>query len=147
MDEVLFQKTLEIETKRENLIKKKLKAEKLADGVLKRRLKYQADKEYDKYLDSPGDEERCLHEAYQFLMREFEARNKLEQVLELFPLSFCKKQSKLFNPFNHKIEKTQETIHLCLTLNHYKSVFLRYAAESHITALCLDFSVFKEAVL
>ena len=83
LDSLLFQKTLEIETKRENLIKKKLKTDQMEEGQLKRRLKYQVDKEYDKVLGSPGDEERILHEAYQFLMREFDARNKLHQVLIL----------------------------------------------------------------
>ena len=81
LDSLLFQKTLEIETKRENLIKKKLKTDQMEEGQLKRRLKYQVDKEYDKVLGSPGDEERILHEAYQFLMREFDARNKLHQVV------------------------------------------------------------------
>ena len=85
LDALLFQKTLAIETKRENIIKKKLRTDKMEEGQLKRRLKYEVDKEYDKLgqAGTPGDEERTLHEAYQFLMREFDARNKLHQVRHL----------------------------------------------------------------
>ena len=44
LDELLFRKTLEIENKRETLIKKKLKTDQMEEGNLKRRLKYQARK-------------------------------------------------------------------------------------------------------
>ena len=98
LDSLLFQKTLEIETKRENLIKKKLKTDQMEEGQLKRRLKYQVDKEYDKVLGSPGDEERILHEAYQFLMREFDARNKLHQVL----ISYAHRILDFFYHFFHE---------------------------------------------
>ena len=49
----------------------------MADGALKRRIEYEM--KNDKLL-STHDEERNLHEAYQFLMREYEARYKMAMV-------------------------------------------------------------------
>ena len=49
----------------------------MAEGALKRRIEYEM--KNDKLL-STHDEERSLHEAYQFLMREFEARYKVAMV-------------------------------------------------------------------
>ena len=50
----------------------------MADGALKRRIEYEM--KNDKLL-STRNEERDLHEAYQFLMREYEARHKIAMVI------------------------------------------------------------------
>ena len=58
-------------------MKKHKEALEMADGALKRRIEYEM--KNDKLLSS-HDEERSLHEAYQFLMREYEARYKMAMV-------------------------------------------------------------------
>ena len=66
-------------------MKKQKEALQMADGALKRRIEYEM--KNDKLL-STHDEERGLHEAYQFLMREYEARHKIAMVI-FFPYFLC----------------------------------------------------------
>ena len=77
LDEILFKKTKDIEIRRALKMKKHKEALEMADGALKRRIEYEM--KNDKLLSS-HDEERSLHEAYQFLMREYEARYKMAMV-------------------------------------------------------------------
>ena len=77
LDEILFRKTKDIEIRRDLKQKKQKEALGMADGALKRRIEYEM--KNDKLLSS-HDEERNLHEAYQFLMREYEARYKMAMV-------------------------------------------------------------------
>ena len=77
LDEILFKKTKDIEIRRDLKLKKQKEALGMADGALKRRIEYEM--KNDKLL-STHDEERNLHEAYQFLMREYEARYKMAMV-------------------------------------------------------------------
>ena len=77
LDEILFKKTKDIEIRRDLKLKKQKDALQMADGALKRRIEYEM--KNDKLL-STHDEERALHESYQFLMREYEARYKMAMV-------------------------------------------------------------------
>ena len=77
LDEILFRKTKDIEIRRDLKLKKQKDALGMADGALKRRIEYEM--KNDKLLSS-HDESRNLHEAYQFLMREYEARYKMAMV-------------------------------------------------------------------
>ena len=62
----------------------------MADGELKRRLNYQIQQDNqasdnnstgsNTFEQASKDEERILHEAYQYLIREFEGRKEMEQV-------------------------------------------------------------------
>ena len=69
----------------------------MADGALKRRIEYEM--KNDKLL-STHDEERNLHEAYQFLMREYDARYKMAMVRII--LNAKKFQINCFKKLNSK---------------------------------------------
>lgn len=77
LDEILFKKTKDVEVRRDLKLKKQKEALAMAEGALKRRIEYEM--KNDKLL-STHDEERNLHESYQFLMREYEARYKIAMV-------------------------------------------------------------------
>ena len=74
----MFRKTRDVEVRRELKLKKQKEALQMADGALKRRIEYEM--KNDKLL-STHDEERALHESYQFLMREYEGRYKIAMVM------------------------------------------------------------------
>ena len=81
LDLILFKKTKDIEVRRDLKLKKNKEALAMADGALKRRIEYEM--KNDKLL-STHDEDRNLHESYQFLMREYEARYKMAMVGIIF---------------------------------------------------------------
>ena len=85
LDAIIFTKTKDIEIRRDLKLKKQKEALGMAEGALKRRIEYEM--KNDKLLSS-HDEERNLHEAYQFLMREYEARYKMAMVRLLMIISF-----------------------------------------------------------
>ena len=77
LDDILSRKTKDIEVRRDLKLKKQKEALEMEDGALKRRIEYEM--KNDKLLSS-HDESRNLHESYQFLMREYEARYKMAMV-------------------------------------------------------------------
>ena len=77
LDRVIFEKTQAIEQKRVMDYKKLKKIEKIEDNGLRKRLLYNAEKQKNKAVSTPSAEERELHEAYQFLIREYEARHNV----------------------------------------------------------------------
>ena len=81
LDVILFKKTKDIEIRRDLKLKKHKESLAMADGALKRRIEYEM--KNDKLL-STHDEERSVHESYQFLMREYEARYKMAMVGIIF---------------------------------------------------------------
>lgn len=79
LDRVLFDKTQAIEQKRVMDYKKLKKIEKIEDNGLRKRLLYNAEQQAKKGASTPSAEERELHEAYQFLIREYECRHKVSK--------------------------------------------------------------------
>merc|ERR1712150_234421 len=77
LDDILSRKTKDIEVRRDLKLKKQKEALEMEDGALKRRIEYEM--KNGKLLSS-HDESRNLHESYQFLMREYEARYKMAMI-------------------------------------------------------------------
>merc|ERR1711862_428161 len=77
LDKIMYQKGQDLENKRMIMVKKQLEIEKMDDSTAKKRLQYnevQQDKE--KTLSIA---ERELHEAYQFVLREYDYRHKEDE--------------------------------------------------------------------
>ena len=69
----MYDKTQVIENKRMMFVKRQMEIEDMDEGVLKKRLLYSQ----EVILANPvNQEERELHEAYQFIIREYECRHK-----------------------------------------------------------------------
>ena len=69
----MYDKTQVIENKRMMFVKRQMEIEDMDEGVLKKRLMYSQ----EVILNNPvNQEERELHEAYQFIIREYECRHK-----------------------------------------------------------------------
>lgn len=76
LDRVIFERTQAIEQKKNTQLRRLQKIEKIQDHNLKKRLLYNAEKMSTKEVTASA-EERELHEAYQFLIREYEARHNV----------------------------------------------------------------------
>ena len=70
----MYEKSQVIENKRTVFVKRQMEIENMDDGALKKRLLYSQDVILDR--NSVNQEERELHEAYQFCIREYECRHK-----------------------------------------------------------------------
>ena len=69
----MYDRTQDIETKRTIFVKRQMEIEDMEDGVLKKRLLYSQEVILG---NSVNQEERELHEAYQFIIREYECRHR-----------------------------------------------------------------------
>merc|ERR1711976_121081 len=74
LDNLMYEKSQVIENKRTVFVKRQMEIENMDDGALKKRLLYSQDVILDR--NSVNQEERELHEAYQFCIREYECRHK-----------------------------------------------------------------------
>ena len=73
LDQILFSRTQLIENKRMMYVKRQLEIEKMEENSLKKRLLYAEEVKIGK---DANQEERELHEAYQFCIREYEVRHR-----------------------------------------------------------------------
>jgi hypothetical protein len=90
LDKILYEKTNDIEVKRVLMQTHLKKVKKMENCPLKRRLLYNME---SKIKDDPtSNEERQLHESYQFVLREYEARHKVSKLLT--PQSSVRRRAK-----------------------------------------------------
>ena len=96
----MYDKTQVIENKRMIFVKRQMEIEDMDEGVLKKRLLYSQ----EVIMNNPvNQEERELHEAYQFIIREYECRHKesdiseISEVVNLKETPTSKKKSKKKN--------------------------------------------------
>ena len=80
LDNILYEKTQQIENKRNIFVKRQMEIEDMDEGVLKKRLMYSQEVILGA---NTNQEERELHEAYQFCIREYECRHRETDITSL----------------------------------------------------------------
>ena len=120
----MYEKTQVIENKRHLFVKRQLEIENMDDGVLKKRLLYSQDTIMGN--SSVNQEERELHEAYQFCIREYECRHK-DIDLSSLSLSDSDTPSKSSKKKEKKKKDRRRSAEVCSMYRGKKSTYEKVA--------------------
>ena len=123
----MYVKTQAIENKRHLFVKRQLEIEDMEDGVLKKRLMYSQEVILG---NSVNQEERELHEAYQFCIREYECRHKDEdKFVDLSSLSLSDSETNSKQTSKKKKDR-RRSAEVCSMYRGKKSTYEKVAEAS-----------------
>ena len=134
----MYDKTQVIENKRMMFVKRQIEIEDMDEGVLKKRLLYSQ----EVILANPvNQEERELHEAYQFIIREYECRHK-EIISEISEVDL-----KETTPQKKKSKKKNKTrsAEVVSMYRGKKSLYEKVAEASSVEEIQRELSVIETA--
>ena len=94
LDKIMYKKWQNIDNKKVFFVKRQQMQDLMEESALKKRNQYEADMRKEQNWNAICTEERELHEAYQFCIREYKARHKPEVSISPTQGSIKKKRAK-----------------------------------------------------
>ena len=139
LDDLMYDKTQVIENKRMMFVKRQIEIEDMDEGVLKKRLLYSQ----EVIMNNPvNQEERELHEAYQFIIREYECRHRESDISEISEVNL-----KETTPAKKKSKKKNKTrsAEVVSMYRGKKSLYEKVAEASSVEEIQRELSVIETA--